>query len=163
VNQDLLAYSVKRIDGVVTLTSVNGTYVPTAKEGMADAMTTCGSLTAAQAEATARATPLPANVYSQCIPQGNLTYQPRAGDTFALGPESWLWDEGTGEVLMNGQRTLRVTVNPANYTADLLNSAARCPVTDPDSEDFTVGFDLTFDVQTGEIQFIKAGLDCVVC
>jgi hypothetical protein len=62
---------------------------------------------------------------------------------------------------MTGQRILRVTVDPANYTSQLTSSDARCPTADGNS--FTVGFDITLDVHTGAIIYVKPGLDCVVC
>lgn len=68
-----------------------------------------------------------------------------------------------GQVLLTGQRTLRVIVNPVNYTPELLSSSARCPVLGGGSNEFSVGFDIEFDVYTGEINSIKAGLDCFVC
>jgi hypothetical protein len=78
-----------------------------------------------------------------------------------LSNEAWSWEEGAGQVLMTGQRTLRVTVDPANYTRELMSSDARCPV--GDGNDFVIGFDVTFDVHTGAILGVKPGLDCVVC
>lgn len=66
-------------------------------------------------------------------------------------------------VLLTGERTLRVIVNPANYSAALLSSDARCPVSDGDGSQFTVGFDLVLDVHTGAILSVKPGLDCTVC
>lgn len=62
---------------------------------------------------------------------------------------------------MTGQRTLRVTVNPANYTSALMSSSARCP--GPGGNGSTIGFDITFDVHTGAVISVKPGLDCVVC
>jgi len=64
-------------------------------------------------------------------------------------------------VVLTGQRVLRVTVNRANYTSQLTASDARCPTAD--GRGFTVGFDITFDVHTGAIVYVKPGLDCVVC
>ena len=44
---------------------------------------------------------------------------------------------------LTATRQVRVTLAAANYTAELLASDDRCPVTDPDSDGFTVGFDVT--------------------
>jgi hypothetical protein len=164
LNQDLFTYNLKRVGGVVEITGVYAIYLATPYAGVDDQMTACNTLTAEGAASTARSTPLPAVVLDQCVATGNLTYQIHDNDTLTFArAENWGWDASTGQVLLSATRTLRVTVNPLNYTADLLASTARCPVTDPDSEDFTVGFDITFDAFTGEILFILAGLDCVVC
>jgi hypothetical protein len=64
-------------------------------------------------------------------------------------------------VRLTATRTVRVTIAASNYTPDLLASDALCPV--PRSEEFTIGFDVTIDAHTGEIVFIKPGLDCFVC
>ena len=66
-------------------------------------------------------------------------------------------------MLLLGQRTLRVTLDPSNYSPELMSSSARCPVTDTTSEDFTIGFDIVFDVQTGVVIQVTPGLDCIVC
>ena len=108
--------------------------------------------------ALARQTPLQADTFSQCNPTGTVTYTPKANDTFAFAPaETWTWHDGTGNVLLLGQRTLRVTLDPSNYTPELLASAARCPIGDAD--DFTVGF----DVNTGLVLQVTPGFDCIVC
>lgn len=162
VARDVFAYSLKRVDGAVQLTAVTGTYVPVVDAAIGDAMAACNTLTAEAAQATARTTPLQTTVYSQCKRTRTMTYTPKANDRFELAPqETWTWQEGTGQTLFTGERTLRITVDPANYTPDLTSSAARCPA--PDGDEFTVGFDVAFDVQTGAIVSVKPGLDCVVC
>lgn len=162
VARDVLGYTVKRIDGTVHLTAVSGTYLPVVGGAVGDTMAACNTLTASAATATARATALHASVYSQCQRTGTVAYTPRANDGFSFAPaERWSWDDGGNQVLLTGQRTLRVTVNPANYTPELLASAARCPT--PDGNAFTVGFDITFDVHSGAILDVKPGLDCNVC
>ena len=164
IARDTLAYSFKRTGAEIVLTSVIGTYLPPAPTGLGDAMTACNDITAGAAETAIRATPLPARTFDQCAPTGDIAYSVHAGDTVELRPDdTWSWEEDTGSVRLTATRTVRVTIAPANYTPDLLASDARCPVTDPRSEDFTVGFDITIDAHTGEILFIKPGLDCVVC
>lgn len=164
VAEDVFVYSLDRIGGVVHLTGVNGTYLPIVGAAMGDTMTACDCLTEAAAIATTRTTPLKANVFSQCRRTGTVTYTPKANDVFSLfSDEAWAWHDDTGQVLLTGQRTLRVTVNPANYTPELLSSDARCPVTGIDGNDFVIGFDIVFDVHTGEIISVKPGLDCIVC
>lgn len=162
VSGDVFGYSLKRVNGTVQLAGVNGTYVPVIDTAMGDAMAACNTLTAEAAQTTARSTPLQATVYSQCRRTGTMAYTPKANDRFELAPqEAWTWQEGTGETLFTGERTLRITVDPANYTPELTSSAARCPAADGDGS--TIGFDVTFDVQTGAIINVKPGLDCVVC
>ena len=162
VSKDVFTYWLKRVGGVVQLNAVNGTYLPVIGIAMGDTMTACNTLTEAVATATARHTPLRASIYSQCQRTGTLTYKPKSNDVIRwLSDEAWSWEEGDGQVLMTGQRTLRVTVAPANYTPKLMSSDARCPV--GDGNDFVIGFDVTFDVHTGAILSVKPGLDCVVC
>jgi len=162
VSGDVFAYSLKRIDGTVQLTAVNGSYLPVIGAAMGDAMAACDRLTASAAESTARTTPLKAAVFSQCRRTGTTAYTPQPNDGFSFAPDAtWTWSEGDGDTLLTGERTLRITVAPANYTPELIASAARCPTADGD--DFTIGFDVVFDVQTGAIISVKPGLDCVVC
>jgi hypothetical protein len=161
VAEDVFAYTLKRIDGQVQLASVNGTYLPVIGATIGNAMTACSSLTEPAAQATAQAAPLRAIVYSQCRKTGKVDYTPRANDGFSLSLEAWTWDESAGQALLSGQRTLRVIVDPANYTPELMSSAASCPSTD--GEGTVIGFDVLFDVHTGEILNVKPGIDCVVC
>lgn len=51
----------------------------------------------------------------------------------------------------------------AAVRAALLSSDARCPVVNGDGQQFTVGFDIVFDVHTGAILSVKPGIDCTVC
>lgn len=164
VAQDVFAYWLRRVDGVVRLAAVNGTYLPVLDAATGNAMTACTALTESAAVARARGTRLPATVYSQCSRTGSVNYTPRSNDTLGfLGDATWSWQDDGGRVLLTGQRTLRVIVNPANYTSALLSSDARCPAPDGDGSQFTVGFDVTFDVHTGAILGVKPGLDCTVC
>ena len=164
VATDVFAYTLKRIDGVVHLTGVNGTYLPTAGAPLAQSMAACNALTQGSATTVARNTGLQATVFSQCRRTGKVTYQPKANDTFVFAPEeSWTWGEDAGQVLLYGERVLRVIVNPANYTPELMQSAARCPDPNGEGDESIIGFDITFDVHTGEIVYVKPGLDCVVC
>ena len=164
VAKDVLAYSLKRSDGVVYLTAVNGTYLPVLGAAMDGAMAACNNLTEPVARGIARHASLNAATFSQCRSTGSVTYVPKADDDFRLSPaEEWTWQEDTGQVLLTGQRTLRVTVNPANYTPELMSSDANCPVPDGDGDSFTIGFDIVFDVHTGAIISVKPGLDCIVC
>jgi len=121
------------------------------------------SAVSASVAAIARDRQLTAGVYSQCNRTGTVTYTPHANDTFSFASDpTWTWQEGSGQVELTGQRTLRVVVNPENYNASLLSSDARCPVAD-DSSQFTVGFDIVFDVHSGEVLSVKPGIDCTVC
>lgn len=164
VARDVFAYWLRRVDGVVQLTAVNGTYLPVLDAAAGNAMTSCTTLTEPAAVARARDTQLTATVYSQCSPTGSVSYTPRSNDTLGfLGDATWSWQDDSGRVLLTGQRTLRVIVDPANYSAALLSSDARCPVPDGDGSQFTVGFDMVFDVHTGAILSVKPGLECTVC
>jgi hypothetical protein len=162
VVEDVFVYWLKRIGGVVHLTAVNGTYLPIIGAAMGDTMAACNTLTEADATTTARHTTLEASVFSQCRRTGTVSYTPRPGDVFRLSADqAWSWQADPGQVLLFGQQTLRVIVDPANYTPELMSSAARCPV--PGGDGFTIGFDLVFDVHTGAIVSVKPGLDCIVC
>lgn len=161
--KDVFAYWVSRVDGVVRLTGVNGTYLPVLDAATGNRMAACNTLTQASAVRRAQSTQLTATTYAQCSRTGTVRYTPRANDTLAfLGDATWSWDDA-GEVQLTGQRTLRVIVNPANYSSALLSSDARCPTPDGDGSQFTVGFDIVFDVHTGAILSVKPGLDCTVC
>jgi hypothetical protein len=163
IGVDFLAYSLRRINGVVHLDAVIGTYLPIFGAAMSDMMSACTTLTEAAAVATLRKTPLPATVFSQCSPIGAITYTPRTNDLVSSRPgDVWTWHEDVGQSLLSGQRTLRVVVATANHTPELLASDARCPVGNT-GEDFTIGFDIVFDVHTGEVVSVKPGLGCVVC
>ena len=164
VARDVFAYWLRRVNGVVQLAAVNGTYLPVLDAATGDTMISCNTLTESAAVTRARSTRLTATVYSQCSRTGSVSYMPRSNDTFGfLGDATWSWQEDSGGVLLTGQRTLRVIVNPANYNSALLSSDARCPVPDGDGSQFTVGFDIVFDVHTGTIVSVKPGLDCTVC
>jgi hypothetical protein len=164
VAEDVFTYALKRIGGVVHLTAVNGTYLPVGGATMGDTMLACNGLTEAAATATARTTQLKATVLSQCRRTGTVTYTPKPNDVFSLSSdEAWTWQEDSGRVFLTGQRILRVTVDPANYTPGLISSDARCPVPGGDGHKFDIGFDITFDVHTGAIISVKPGLDCIVC
>lgn len=164
VAQDVFAYWLRRVNGVVQLAAVNGTYLPVIDAATGDTMTSCTTLTESAAVTRARSAQLTATVYSQCARTGSVSYTPRSNDTLGfLGAATWTWQPDGGGVLLSGQRTLRVIVNPANYNSALLSSDARCPTPDGNGNQFTVGFDLVFDVHTGAILSVKPGLDCTVC
>lgn len=163
VTRDIFAYWLRRVNGGVELSAVNGFYLPTGDGAIGDRMSACNTLTESMATTRARSAQLTARVYSQCRRVGTVTYTPRSNDTIGfVSDPTWTWEEGSGQVQLNGERTLRVIVNPANYSSDLLSSAARCPATDDPSQ-FTVGFDIVFDVHTGAIVSVKPGIDCTVC
>lgn len=164
VARDVFAYWLRRVNGVVQLAAVNGTYLPVLDAATGNSMTACTTLTESAATTRARGTRLTATVYSQCARTGSVNYTPRANDRLGfLGDAAWSWQEDGGRILLTGQRTLRVIVDPANYSAALLSSDARCPDPGGDGSQYTVGFDLVFDVHTGEILSVKPGLDCTVC
>jgi hypothetical protein len=164
VARDVFVYSLSRIGGVVQLSSVNGTYLPIASAAIRDRMTACNNLTESTAATSARNTALKATVFSQCRRMGTVAYTPKPNDVFRLlSDQAWTWQEDAGQVLLNGQQTLRVIVNPANYTPELLASAARCPMPGGNGIDFSVGFDIILDVHTGAILSVKPGIDCIVC
>jgi hypothetical protein len=163
VAKDIFAYWLRRVNGSVELSAVNGVYLPVVDRATGDSMSACNTLTQSAATTRALSTQLSAGVYSQCNRTGTVTYTPQSNDTigFASDP-TWTWEEGSGHVQLTGQRTLRVLVDPANYNSDLLASDARCPVGDDPSQ-FTVGFDIVFDVHTGAILSVRPGIDCIVC
>jgi hypothetical protein len=164
VAQDLFAYWLRRINGVVTLTAVNGTYLPVLDAATGHRMASCTTLTQSAAVTRARSTRLTATTYSQCSRTGSVRYTPRSNDTFSfLDDPTWSWQADGGRVLLTGQRTLRVIVNPKNYSSALLSSDARCPLPDGDGSQYSVGFDIVFEVHTGAILSVKPGLDCTVC
>jgi hypothetical protein len=162
VARDIFAYWLRRVNGVVQLAAVNGAYLPVLDSATGQSMSACNTLTQSAATTAVRATPLTASVYSQCNRTGTVTYTPRANDTIGfVSDPTWTWQEGSGQVELTGQRTVRVIVNPANYNSQLLSSNARCPSGDADQ--FTVGFDIVLDVHTGAVLSVKPGIDCVVC
>ena len=163
VARDIFAYWVRRVNGVVQLSAVNGVYLPVIGAGTGDSMAACNTLTESAAATRARATQVTATVYSQCNRTGTVKYTPQSSDAISfLTDATWTWQEGSGQVELTGERTLRVIVDPANYNAELLSSDARCPAADNPSQ-FTIGFDIVFDVHTGAIVSVKPGLDCTVC
>lgn len=161
VMHDVFTYRVKRIDGVVQLIGVSGFYLPILGPKVGETMAACDSLTESAATATARKTPLEATIFSRCVMTGSIAYTPRANDVFSFSPAEWIWKEDTGHVILTGQRILRVTVDPANYTPGLISSDASCPV--GDGNDIVIGFDVVFDAHTGAITSIRPGLGCITC
>ena len=163
VARDLFTYWLRRVNGVVQLSAVNGVYLPVLGAAIGNSMDACNTLTQSAATTRVRHTQLTAGVYSQCNRTGSVSYTPQSNDTFSFAPEpTWTWQEGSGQVELTGQRTLRVIVNPASYNSALLSSDARCPAADDPSQ-FTIGFDIVFDIHTGAILSVKPGLDCTVC
>ena len=163
VARDIFTYWLRRVNGVVQLSAVNGFYLPVLDSATGNTMSACNTLTQSAATTQALAAHLTAGVYSQCNRTGTVTYTPRSSDTigFASDP-TWTWSEGSGQVQLTGQRTLRVILDPANYNSALLSSDARCPAAGDPSQ-FTIGFDLVFDIHTGELLSVKPGIDCTVC
>lgn len=167
VRKDILSFDVTRVRGKVRLVGVQGFYLPGGSEasaaGVDEQLAACAAQTPEAIEGVVRATSLGAIVYDQCVRQGTISYQPRPNDVVTVDQVEWDWADGSGETQLFGTRRVRVTLDPANYTPELLSSSARCLVLDVTSEDFTVGFDVFVDVNTGEVQFVVAGLDCIVC
>jgi hypothetical protein len=163
-HEDELAFSLRRVDGVVTLVRFSGSYLPAAAAGLDGTLDACSRLTEPQAQATARMTALPAVVLDDCITsRGRFDYQMKPNDSASLEPDDvWFWVEDA-ETQLVGARTLRVTVHPDNYTADLMASNARCPVPGGDATSFTIGFRIVFDVYDGHVLFVHPGLDCITC
>jgi len=163
VARDIFGYWLRRVNGAVQLSAVNGFYLPVLDSTMGQGMSACNTLTQSTATTRALATPLTASIYSQCNRTGTVRYTPRSNDTIGfVSDPTWTWQESSGQVQLTGQRTLRVIVNPANYDSSLLSSDARCPATN-DPGQFTIGFDIVFDIHTGDIVSVKPGIDCVVC
>jgi hypothetical protein len=164
VARDIFAYTLRREGDVVSLASTIATYLPPVSSEVADAMASCDHLDAAQATATVQARTLSATIFDQCAPTGTLEYQPDDDDTYELRDDkAWLWDETESGVFLTGTQTLRVTLDHSNYTPELNSSDARCPVLDGPGDEFTIGFDVMFDIETGEVINVKPGLDCIVC
>jgi hypothetical protein len=161
VSHDVFTYRVKRIDGVVQLIGVSGFYLPTLGPKVGETMAACDSLTEAAATATARKTPLEATIFSRCVRTGSITYIPRANDGFSFSSAEWIWNEDTDQVILTGQRILRVTVDPANYTPGLISSDASCPAGNGDG--IVIGFDIGFDIHSRAITGIRPGLGCITC
>ncbi len=164
IEEDIFQVSLRRVDGIVKVSSVFGFYLPAFGPTLAPDLSRCDALTDKEAVAATAALGLEAPVYQGenfCQPSSTLRYVLRRNDDVRLKKAEWAWgDDGSG-IVLTGTRTLRVTVDPANYTPELLASGARCPV--GDGNDFTVGWDVTLDLHTGEVLFIQPGLDCVVC
>jgi hypothetical protein len=161
VAKDIVAFTLRRVGGVIQLLAVNGTYLPIAGATTGEEMATCANLTEAAAIASARGAALRTSVFERCRKLATVSYTPQPDDGFALFPEAWTWDEETGRVSLSGQRTLRVTLARGHWSAELKLSDAVCPT--EDGSDITIGFDITFDIHTGAILNVKPGLDCVVC
>jgi hypothetical protein len=166
VRHDIFDVAVKKIDGVVHMTSVTATYLPVAPKALDRQLTECVALHRGGAAAAVQATALEAPVFQGeviCQPTGTVSYSLRPDDSLSLSRDEWDWGEDASGVSLQATRTLRVTVDPRNDTPELLASGARCPVLDGPADAFTVGWDVLFDAHTGEILFVKPGLDCVVC
>jgi hypothetical protein len=164
VARDIFSYTLRRSNGMVRLASTIATYLPPLPTEVAAAMASCNHLDANAAETTVRATTLHASTFAQCAPTGELDYQPAANDSYVLRDDlAWLWEETRSGATLSGMRTLRVTIDPSNYTPELLASDAKCPVLDGPGDEFTVGFDVLLDIETGVLLNVKPGLDCVVC
>ena len=167
-SQDVFTYFLVRAGGTVEISEVRGYYLPTARAGVADTMTACNRLTQQTAEATARATTLSATVLDACQTVRRLTYHVQPNDHVVLDPvDAWYWVQDyyrDGTEALIGVRTLRVTVNPLNYTADLLASNARCPVPGGAAGEFAVAFDFFYDAfGDGVADPGLPNLDCFPC
>ena len=156
--QDVFLYFVRRVDGVVRLESVLADYLPLAPTPIAASLHACGSLDPRAAEDTARRTGYQYNVFDTCYPVGRGIYSPRRNDAFILEPDTWWeWREEPGKqaVLLEKRQHGRLTVDPSNWTSDLVNSDAFCL----DS----IGWIITFDAVLGPILVQQPGLQCIVC
>jgi hypothetical protein len=166
--QDVFTYFLVRAGGAVEISEVRGYYLPQARGGVGDTMAACNRLTQQAAEATARATSLSAAVLDGCQTVRTLTYRVQANDSVVLDPsDAWYWIQDyylDGTEALLGVRTLRVTVNPLNYTADLLASNARCPVPGGSDDQFTIAFDFFYDAfGDGVANPGLPNLDCFPC
>ena len=158
---DSIQYAVRRVDGVVRLAGFLGAYTPLPQPALASALTACSRLTATQAEAIARATPLAAAVVQAAAAPREIMYLAMPDDDVAVSTEKWSSDPEAGDELkLVGRRTMTVTVSPKNYSADLLGSTARCPAAD--GTGFTVGFRLEVDAHTSAVVLVRPGIDCII-
>src|SRR5262249_3482331 len=140
---------------VVKLIAVFGEYLPVGAASVDAALSACNLLTATSAEETVRMTSLSAFVFSpQGVAQGTLKYRAQPNDHFVLDASAfWRWEDpmSDGHEVFSGTRGLRLTIDPANYTPDLINSSARCPTVGSPSPSLALQFYVIFDVRSGAI------------
>lgn len=98
------------------------------------------------------------NFINNCVPSGTYRYTSRPSDevrwAFGFGqPDgaAWHWRAGRWQVL----RPAHLTVNPTNYWPRVAEADAMCAG--------VVGWELLFDVVTGELIESKPGLHCTTC
>jgi hypothetical protein len=158
-HQDVFAWQLRRVNGVVTLLAIFAEYLPVADPIVDDQLGACNLLTAQRAQEIIRATPLPTPLFTpQGLPRGLLLYQAQPNDHYVLDASArWHWEDplSDGHEVVFGERGVRVTIDPANYTADLVNSGARCPNTD----DVVLQYYVIFDVRTEAILSIHTALE----
>jgi hypothetical protein len=156
--QDMVLITVLRIGGAVKLTSLTSDYLPPATGPIDATMHSCPELTPETAEFIARDATYSYLVYDTCFPVGSGVYRPQANDTFTLDTKNqWKWDDAPSgdRTLLRKYQTGILTVNPKNWTRELINSDAYCGT--------SIGWVITFNAVTGEIVETKPGIDCIVC
>lgn len=164
VLRDTFVFRLRRIDDVVTLRSVVGTYLPASTPELTELMGRCRDLDLESAEAELQSTALGYTRFFQCAPQGVGEYTPVASDTFDWDAEGfWGWEDAVGDdgVLLTKQWAGRVVVDEANYDDPLLMSDAVCP--NEAGNDIVVGFRVTFDAVTNALLGSMPGIGCLVC
>lgn len=159
VQKDVLSLVVAPVPGGgVELRGVSGFYLPVLAPGD---LTSCPDLDDATASALLSVGPYTFSTFDKCTPTGGGSYTPQPNDVVALGPETWVWEDGAGGIVARKRRTATLTIDPAHWTPELMASDANCP--DETGEKRVLGFVITFDPVTGEILDVKPGVGCIVC
>jgi hypothetical protein len=155
VAKDAFNVELQLRQGVPTITGFSASYVPVAATGVGDAMDDCLTFDEIAAKNLARATAFEATT---CGTTGTTSYTPHVNDQLQVSTDTvWTWAEHSGDVELSGRRLMQITVDPSNYTPELMASAARCP------DSGRIGFKVYFDIHTATIVRVEPGIDCAAC
>jgi len=162
IAQDVMKFTVQRVNGVVELSALYGEYLPPAPPWLDMALSACPDLNQQQARRVVQGTGFTYSVYRSCVYMGYGVYVPDGLDTITFSTTGdWAWEEDPilARVLFTKSTQGTLVLDPSNYTRKLIQSDANCP----DENGPNIGFQLLFDsVKTALISY-QPGIKCIVC
>lgn len=163
ITQDLMRFTVQRVNGIVMLQALFGEYLPPATPLLDQSLSACPNLDNGLARQVVLDSLFSYSIFDSCFYIGSAEYSPNGLDKIAFAARAtWSWDEDptAPRVLFTKSNQGRLVLDSGNYTPELLASDANCP---NEAGQPKIGFRLTFDTVMTNLVGYQPGLNCVVC
>jgi len=152
--------------GEVSIESVQGTFIPSADAAMDAALAACPDLDVAAATLDLVEEAMPYTAYEWCAPQSEEVYMPTDLDWLEFSPEAldfWSWEldhsSGSPELIMRKSRVGALYIHESNWTPQLENNLYCWD----ENGDVVLGFEVSWDSVTRQVNWSNQALSCDIC